>query len=312
MFINSVSFFANMKNYQAADSAVAILNQLVGSQLLSSASGKSAAELEAVKNPVRAADYVYVNDKSAKANFASILGFINQQTFLIPTILFLVIIFAAQMIATAVAEEKGNKTLETLLSLPVKRNIIVSAKMVGAGIVSLLMAAVYMVGMRSYMGGLTGQALVADSQGVRAVAETLGLVFTPTGYLLLGTILFLGTLVALAIAIILGLFSEDAKSAQGVITPLMVLILIPYFLTIFLDLNSLSPALRYFIYAIPFTHIFLAAPNILLANYAPLIYGAIYLAILFVVFVYIATKIFSSDYVLTMKIGFPWKKKKAL
>jgi len=311
VFINNVSFFASMKNYQAADSAVALLDQLASDKLLSSVSDKSAAEVGVIKNPVRASDYVYVGDKSAQANFASVIAFINQQIFLIPTILFFVIIIASQMIATAVAEEKGNKTLETLLSLPVKRNIIVSAKMVAAGIVSLLMAAIYMVGMQSYMGGLTGQS-AASVGNIKAIAGQLGLVFTPTGYLLLGTVLFLGVLVALAIAIILGLFSEDAKSAQGIITPLMVLVLIPYFLTIFVDLDSLSPVLRYFIYAIPFTHVFLAAPNILLSNFTPLIYSIIYLAALFVIFVYIATKIFSSDYVLTMKISFPWKKKKVL
>ena len=50
-------------------------------------------------------------------------------TIYIPIVLFVAVIFASQMIATAIATEKENKTLETLLSYPVTRTSIVTSKM---------------------------------------------------------------------------------------------------------------------------------------------------------------------------------------
>ena len=72
----------------------------------------------------------------------------------------------------------------------------------------------------------------------------LGLTFGPSDYALLGLTLFAGILVALSIAIILGAFAESVKSVQALLTPLMVLLLVPYFLTLFLDLSDLPDAAR--------------------------------------------------------------------
>ena len=119
---------------------------------------------------------------------------------------------------------------------------------------------------------------------------------------------FFGILAALAMAIILGSFAEDSKAAQGVVAPLMVLVLIPYILTMFLDVSSLSSGIRILIWLIPFSHPFMAAPNLLLGQVAQVWYGILYLAFFFVVFVFIAAKIFASDKIFTMKLSFKKKK----
>lgn len=260
-----------------------------------------------VKNPVIATNIVNVKNKDMQADINQIMNFVMGQTTFIPIILFLVIVLASQMIATAVATEKENKTLETLLSTPVDRKIIVSAKMVAAVLVALLMAGIYMYGFSNYMGGISGASLTAD-QNTTAIAKELGLTFTTGSYILLGVTLFFGILVALSIAMILGAFAEDAKAAQGVIAPLMILVLIPYFLTMFVDINSVSPVIKYFIYLIPFSHTFLAAPNILLGNTQFVYYGILYQIVLCIIFIVIAAKIFSSDYIMTMKLNFSKKK----
>lgn len=263
-----------------------------------------------LKNPVLAANFVSANGKTVEGSSAAVLGYISQQTNFVPVILFIVIVFAAQMIATAVATEKENKTLETLLSLPVSRKTIVSAKMIAAGLVSLLMAGIYMHGMKNFIGGIGSAATGSTTTGgnVSGIVHSLGLSLSATGYLELGVILFLGILLALAMAMILGAFSEDAKSAQSVITPLMVMVMIPYFATLLLDINQLSPLLRGILYAIPFSHIFLAAPNIIPGNTTFVLWGMLYLFVMFLIFVYVAAKIFSSDLILTMKLNFSKKK----
>lgn len=287
-------------------SAISAINDYVSNQIISS--GIKGMDPKEVKNPVQLVDHVIIGDKMAEASPESVMNFVSSQTTFIPIILFMVIIFAAQMIAVAIATEKENKTLETLLSTPVSRKAIVSAKMLGAGVVAALMAVVYMFGFRSYMDGLTGG--ISSSTG--AVSDTamkaLGLSFNTGDYILLGFSLFGAIIAALSIALILGSFAEDSKSVQGLITPLMILIMIPYFFSLFLDINSISPLMKYIVYAIPFSHPFLAGPNIFLGNYSAVIYGAIYEIIVFIVFVLIAARIFESDKIMTLKLN--WSKKK--
>lgn len=304
ILMNDLSVFSSSK-YTAASSAISLINQSISTNNIINVIGGS--DISAYTNPISQNPYIIVGDKYANIGLEQIMSFITRQTMIIPIILFLVIILASQMVATAIATEKENKTLETLLSSPVDRKLIVASKMLAAGLVALIMAAVYMYGYKNYMDGIMGNSDNLSSS-ISQAAQSLGFVFTTKSYILLGTSLFFSILVGLSIAIILGVFAQDAKSAQSVIAPLMILIMIPYFLTMFLDINSLSQVGRYLIYAIPFSHAFLAAPSLLMGNDTFVIYGIIYQAIIFLVFVYIAAKIFSTDYIMTMQLNFAKKK----
>lgn len=296
------------KKLAVATTASTIINEMVSNTLLGSKLG--GVDPSSLKRPITVKNYVSANGQIREGSATLLLGYILGQTTTVPTVLFVVIIMAAQMIAAAVSTEKENKTLETLLSLPISRKIIVASKMLAAGLVSLLMAGIYMLGIRNMNSGISGAASgITTGDSTAQLAAELGLKFTPAGYLELGLVLFLAILLALAIAMILGAFAEDAKSAQGVVAPLMILVMIPYFLILFMDLNSLSPLVRYIIYAIPFSHIFLAMPNILMGNHTFVLAGAAYLLVLFIVFVLLAAKIFSSDLILTLKLNFSKKKK---
>lgn len=266
----------------------------------------------AIKNPVTTVENVVVGDVAATVSPEAVISFVTQQTTFIPIILFMVIIMAAQMIATSVASEKEKKTLETLLSLPISRRQIVSAKLIAAGVVALLMAGVYMFGFRYYINGLSGGQATNVTAEMKQAIELLGLKLDTSGYLMLGGSLFFGILSALSMAMILGVFAEDTKAVQGVITPLMVLVMIPYLITLLLDFNSMSQTVKYLVYAIPFSHPFLAAPNIFMKNYIFVFAGIAYQAIFFLVFVVIAAKIFSSDKITTIKLNFSNKKRLSL
>jgi len=295
------------KSNTSLNISVARLNEAISNQLLQgSLPGENIA---ALKQPVGVNDFTVVGEKQANITPAAVMGFITSQTTFIPIILFLVIMLASQLVVTSIASEKENKTLETLLSCPVSRRLIVAAKLVGAGLVSLLTAAIYIFGMRSYMNGLMAADQPASAgAGIEAAVRQLGLTFAATDYVLLGLSLFFGILVALSLAVILGAFAEDTKSAQTIVAPLMILILIPYFLTIFFDINSLSPAMKILVYAIPFSHPFMAASNILLGHQLNLWLGILYMAVVFVIFVFIAARIFTSEKILTMKLNFRRKK----
>lgn len=257
-----------------------------------------------IKTPININYSLYVNKKIANIHPAVIGGFIISQTIIIPIVIFMVIIFSIQMVATAIASEKENKTLETLLSMPITRSNIVSAKMLGAGIVSIIMALIYIIGFRYYLNGLTGGNISSEAiNSLKPILNKLGLTLNFSNLLILGISIFGSILNALAIALILGAFASDVKQVQAIITPIIVFVMIPYIISIFIDINSLSPGLRYLIYSIPFSHPFFATTNIYFGNLKPVFYGIGYEFFTFFILVIIASKIFSSDKILTMKLN---------
>ncbi len=102
--------------------------------------------------------------------------------------------------------------------------------------------------------------------------------------------------------------AEDVKKVQGLLAPMIFLIMIPYLFSMFLDLPNASLPIKLLVYVIPFSHTFLAAPNLFLQNYSNIIFGAIYQFAVFMILAVIATKIFSSDKILTLKLNFSKKK----
>lgn len=282
------------------DAALNAMNEYVGDTYIRT--GAPGLDPAVVKHPISAQSFVTVGTTSAEGNPQEIVGVVMQQTMVIPIVLTLVIILAAQMIAASIAGEKENKTLETLLSTPVGRGALVTAKMVASGIVALVSAAAYMVGMKSYMGSLLGSGDGTSGTAAQAI-QRLGLVLDLRGYVLLGLSVFAGIMVALSIAVILGAFAEDLKSVQIIITPLMMMVLLPYLITMFIDINTASPVLKWLIYAIPFSHPFLAAQYIFAQNFTMVALGIVYQFALFFVLATVAARIFSTDRILTMKLN---------
>jgi len=263
---------------------------------------------ENLKNPIKSKDFIIIKSRMAEGSAAMIAGFVASQSIIIPVILMMILIYSSQMVISAIAMEKQNKTLETLLTVPISRATIVAAKMLAAGLAGLLSAAIYMVGFRSYMGGVT--AGIGNAPGVSQIVQKLGLSFDAKALALLGVSLFLAILCALALATILGVLAEDFRSAQSLIMPMIFLVMIPYFISMFADIKTLSLPVKIFLLAIPFSHPFLATQNIFLENYNAVFLGILYMAVFFGVMVVIAARIFSTDRVLTMKLR--WGKKKVV
>ena len=263
-----------------------------------------------LKKPIKSKDFVIVQDKMAEGSANDVAGMISQQSMLIPIVLFMIVIYSSQMVISAMAMEKQNKTLETLLTVPIKRTSIITAKMLAAGLIGLISAGVYMFSFKGMLGGIGEEAAKAGAQagGGAALMQKLGLTFDTTGYVILGLSIFLAILVALAMAMILGVLAEDLRSAQYMIMPLMFMVMIPYFISIFADINAVSLPLKIFIMAIPFSHPFMVSQNLYLGNYGMIAAGLGYMLLVFIVLVIFAARIFSTDKILTMKLRFGKKK----
>lgn len=303
--INSFSL-KSVQQDAVVKAAIQAVNNTVSERIIAS---HTSLDPSIVKQPIQLNEHVAIGNQKADTSFAEVLGYVQSQSYIVPIISLIIIIFASQMIASSIATEKENKTLETLLSAPVSRQAIVTAKLLAAGLLGLIFGAVYLFSMRYYLNGLTDLAGQTGPTASSAILANLGLHFGFYQYTLLGLSLFFAILCALAIALILGSFAEDVKSIQSVITPLMILVAIPYILSLLFDLNSLSLPVRALIYAIPFAHPFFAIQFLAFHQYPPIIYGIIYEVIVFSIFVFIASRIFSSDYIVTMKLNFSKKKR---
>lgn len=299
VFVRSFSVGASI-NSELVNQIIISINSYLSDNILKSKVPDISPSV--LKNPIKNRSFIVVKDRIAEGSISEVNNFVTSQTIFIPIILMMILIYSSQMVLSAIAMEKQDKTLETLLTVPISRNHIVIAKMLASGLVGLVSAGIYMIGFRFYMGGFMGN--IPTSGQIGEVIDKLNLRFTPNTYIFLGISLFLAILCALALSTILGVLSEDLKSAQSASFPLVFLVLIPYFITMFSDINALSLPLKILVLAIPFTYPFLASQNLILGNYLIVLYGILYMLVVFIVLVFIAGRIFSTDKVLTMKLRF--------
>jgi len=226
---------------------------------------------------------------------SQISGFLSQQSTFIPIIMMIIIIMAGQIVISSMALEKENKTLETLLTLPVKRSSIVAGKIMASAVIGLLLAVIYMVGMGYYLTSFTFEGGVDIS--------TYGLTLSSFDMLLIGVLLFVSLVAALAFCMLLGTMAKNFKSAQTLTFPIAVLVLIPMFITMFKDFDTLPMALKAVVFGIPFSHPMMAPRALIVDDYTMVIAGIIYVSIFAVIMIAIVVWIFKTDKLLTGTIS---------
>jgi ABC-2 type transport system permease protein len=203
--------------------------------------------------------------------------------------------------------EKEEKTLETLLTMPVDRFAILMGKLSSTIIVAGAAAAAIMFGYNFMLSGITG----AVQMGTQIDLVKLGLVPTAFGYTLLGVSLFVTLLSALALAVIMSAFSEDVRGAQALVGYIYPVIFIPALALIYVDLNTLPDIIKAVFYAIPYSHPIIASKAVVLGDYVTVAFGIIYVAVFTVVIMYIASRLFATEKILTAKLRFGKGKRKA-
>jgi ABC-2 type transport system permease protein len=140
--------------------------------------------------------------------------------------------------------------------------------------------------------------------GVSIDLAALGLAPTLLGYAILGASVFMSLLSALALAIIISAFSEDVRGAQSIVGYLYVIIMLPMFIIMFTDFNSLPLVARIVLLAIPYTHPMLAAQATFTGNYLTAVVGVVYIALFTVALLYVAARLFATEKILTAKLKF--------
>lgn len=310
-YIGSMTSLSTMSNVGFdSETATETIKSAIKAQLYSEkiAAGKmTEAEVMQMDSPILVDETTVVADKSAKISSSILFSLCQMQGMFVPIIVFLLIMYSSQMLLNAVSTEKIDKTLETLLSAPVSRMSVLSAKMLSAAIVAAVMAVAFMFGMNNMTHSFT---MGADSSQFNEVLEELGLSLSASQYLLVGLQMFASVLIGLSLSLVLGALAKDIKSAQALVMPILFTAMIPYILSMIIDIKTLSPVFKYIVYAIPFTHTFMASENVMFGNMSLYWGGFVYQIVILAISMTFAIKVFTSDKIFTMTLSFGEKGKK--
>jgi ABC-2 type transport system permease protein len=232
---------------------------------------------------------------------ATLSSLLISQSIILPIAIMILLTYSMQIAATSVAMEKEEKTLETLLTVPVDRFSILMGKLSSSALVAGLGAITYLVGYGYLFGSITSG---VSTTGASLDLAALGLAPTALGYILLGITLFVTLLAGLALAVIMSAFAEDVRGATALVGYVYPLIFIPSFALIYIDINVLPLPIKAVLFAIPFSQPVIASKAVIAGDYLTAILGIIYVAAFTFVVMYIASRLFATEKILTAKLKF--------
>ncbi|MEM1549995.1 MAG: ABC transporter permease subunit [Candidatus Methanomethylicia archaeon] len=251
-------------------------------------------------NPIEKVDYSIVKGDIVKVPPQIISSIVMSQSIFIPIIIMVIFISAMQFASTSIALEKEYKTLETLLTLPVSRFTILLAKLICSVILAILGSASFMIAYTYYFHSITTSFSIPT---INLSLSDIGLSITPLGLALIVLTLFLSMVSSLVLALLVATFAEDVRSAQTLVGYLYFVMIIPMFVSIYTDLSMLPLPLQMVLYIIPYTYTLASPKAAMLENYGFLVIGIIYMTVFSIIILYVASKFFRSEKVLTAKIS---------
>jgi ABC-2 type transport system permease protein len=252
----------------------------------------------AILDPVVPSQESIVKGKVVNVSPSVLSTLVLSQFIGLPIGISVLLVFAMQIAATSVASEKEEKTLETMLTMPVGRFTILLGKLAGSVVVAAVGALAYVVGFNYYMGSYT---FAFEAQPGVDLAS-VGLTPTLPGYIVLGVSLFVSLVSALALAIAVSSFAEDVRSAQSIVGYFYFILFVPMIFMMYTDINMLPLGVRLVLLAIPYTHPMLAAKASFTGDYTTAIMGIAYVTIFTLAVLYIAARIFTTEKILTMRL----------
>jgi len=198
---------------------------------------------------------------------AKISQLLASQSITVPIIMMIILMLGGSVVVSSMGLEKENKTLETLLTLPVSRRTLVLGKLLGSAIVGILMAGIFAVGLRFYL------------QNFEAPAESLAVLGLDLGvgdYVLVIASLLASLMFGLAFALLLGVLARDYKSAQMLTYAILVLAMFPMMIVMLKDFDTVPLSLQIILFVIPFSHPMMAMRQLALENAGFVLWGILY------------------------------------
>ena len=231
---------------------------------------------------------------------SAIFTLVMSQSIMLPIMVMMMVMFAIQMAATSIALEKEQKTLETLMTLPVSRMTILGGKLSGSIVIAVAGSISYLIGFGYYMN--SAFSFVPQTASMNLSDVNIGI--KPIGFLLVGIVIFVTLVSALAMALSVAVFADNVRSAQSFTGVLITPIMIPALVLMFSDIEMLPQTFQYILLIIPYTHSIIATKAAFLGNYFVVIRSIFFISVWTLVVLYIAAKIFSTERIITARFSF--------
>jgi len=274
----------------SVEGLISLIRQQISQQLITHANQSANASL--VLNPLTKQETTNLKGHTYEnISPGEITGLLSTQSSTTPIVIMMIIIIAGGMVISSMALEKENKTLETLLTLPVRRVSIVTGKIIASAVVGLLLAVVYMIGIGYYM-----QSFQFD---MPSTGSTFSLALSATDLLLVGISLFVTLVTGLSLCMLLGTMAKNYKSAQSLTAPVTMMAIFPMLLTMFTDFETLPLALKALVFAIPFSHPMMASKALLFDNYTLVFAGIAYVTVFAIAIIAVVIWVFTTDRLIT-------------
>jgi len=253
--------------------------------------------IDFLKNPISGTStHTYINGEPYDdVTPADISNALSSQSMFVPIIIMIIIMMIGSIVISSMGSEKENKTLETLLTLPISRTTIVTGKIIASAIVGLVFGAAYMLGMGMYIGSVSSIGVGTSGIDLSAIGLTLSI----SDYAILGVSMFLAISCALGICMILGAFAKNYKSAQTMTMPLSILAIIPMFVIMFSGWYGSNIMMKVLLFIIPFSHPMMATEALLNGDLTLVLSGIVYMAAFAAVAILITVRLYKSDILIT-------------
>lgn len=210
----------------------------------------------------------------------------------------IILSFSTQLAAISIGMEKEQKTLETILSMPIKRFHLLAGKAISIGFLSFVGTIIFFI---VYMQMISS---VSSSYRASHQLKDISYIFSisPYGLILFVIVTFLTLMLSISMAMLLSVFCEDVRGAQMLSSIIYIPSIISMLLCMFVDPASMQPPLRFLVFAIPFSYIVLASKSIYTANYSYAFIGIPYLLFLTILVIYVTAKFFETEKILTVRL----------
>lgn len=243
-----------------------------------------------VKSPLTVKEDTVLKGSTLNLPPSALFSQMFAQSFLIPFIILMLSIVVAQIAATSTAVENEEKTLETLLTLPVDRASILMAKLLASTIIAAIGTLFYLIGFQFYLTGFMG-GMLGNVMSVNLGAGN------PVLFVLLGVSLLLAILFTTSVGVMIGALSNDVRIANSLLGVLIIPIMIPAFVLMFGgSVQNLPFAFKVMLLSLPTTYPMILSKSMLLGE-IPIegLYGLPYSLIVTLAVIYITGKLLEPE-----------------
>ena len=275
------------------------IQQLVDDYVLGLLVNGTGLTVSIVRNPTNFTSATYLSSKQLFLPYGPefMFGF-TFSALIVPFIVMGIAMTVMQMSATSMAVENEERTLETLLTLPVSSTQILVSKLLGMFIVSLVGTIFEVIGLVLYF-GIFAYALgipTPNTNAVMGMPTNFSDLLPLSGLPFLALSLILSLFFYASIGVIVGALSRDVRIANTLMSPIGIIFIVPAYIIVFAPSSFYGPAIRALLYILPITQPTIMARDMIASQLPPETPVYLLASLLFsLILIYIAGKLFSIE-----------------